>query len=201
MKESRSWSTLVRQMRDIAKDRFLPRPVFDEFQKTFGGTSLEVVPLRYDGDGKIEVFMTQRPASDTYWPGELHVPGTMVFPWDWVAGNRFDAAWERLTKSEIIQPKGGQRVMVDTIFLNTKRGAETAVVFNLVFKGTVSDTGGSWYSISDLPTNIIEHHREIVFHGVHDFVGSVMAGNYSDGSLSHTAIENMVSQVTNFKRI
>jgi hypothetical protein len=174
----------------------IPQRIFDVFQKVFGCASLEVVPIRYSEDGEIEVFMTKRPENDTYWPNEWHIPGTMVFAWDWFSGNKFDVAWKRLKKKEIIQDSNGSANQVDTLFLNTKRGAETAIIHNLVFKGPTKSDGGKWHKISELPENIIEHHKEIVFWGIHDFVASVMSGNYNDSELSQVAVDRMNTQIT-----
>jgi len=178
----------------------VPQKIFDMFQKVFGGTSLEVVPIRYDEKGNIEVFMMKRSASDTYWPGEFHVPGTMVFAWDWIKGNGFDSAWKRIKKSEITQNNNGSLVSVSTLHLNTKRGAETACVNNIVFKGPTSSEGGEWFAIDKLPSNVIDHHQPIIFDGLHDFVAAVKSGHYQDAELGEVAIENVVSQISQLKR-
>lgn len=178
----------------------VPQKIFDVFQKVFGGTSLEVVPIRYDPKGNIEVFMIERPDSDTYWPNELHVPGTMVFAWDWLEGNKFEKPWDRLMKKEIIQNNEGSPVHVSTLLLNTKRGAETAYINNIVFKGPTSSEGGNWYPVDSLPGNIIDHHKIVVFEGIHDFVGSVISGHYSNQDISNRAVSKMIKQITKLKR-
>jgi hypothetical protein len=157
----------------------VPQKIFDVFQK---------------------VFMIERPDSDTYWPNELHVPGTMVFAWDWLEGNKFEKPWDRLMKKEIIQNNEGSTVHVSTLLLDTKRGAETAYINNIVFKGPTSSEGGNWYPVDSLPANIIDHHKTVVFEGIHDFVGSVISGHYSDQDISNRAVSKMVKQITKLKR-
>lgn len=178
----------------------VPQKIFDTFQKVFGGTSLEVVPIRYNKDGNIEVFMMKRPSTDTYWPGEYHVPGTMVFAWDWTKGNGFDSAWERIKKKEVAQNNDSSLMPVSTLYLDTKRGGETACVNIIVFKGPTSNESGEWFAIDNIPSNIIDHHKPIIFEGIHDFVAAIKSGYYLDTELGEMAIENMISQISNLKR-
>lgn len=192
----RETNATVSALQKMVQIQNVPQRIFDEFQKVFGGTSLEVVPIRYDEKGDIEIFMIKRPENDTYWPSQLHVPGTMVFAWDWDKGNDFSKPWKRLKKKEIIQNNEGVIIPVSTKHLDTLRGAETAYINNIVFKGPVSSEGGQWYPISSLPDNIIEHHKVIITEGVYDFVGSLMSGHYEDRKLSNRAIKNMVRQIS-----
>lgn len=186
----------VSAIQKMIKIKNVPQRIFDQFQKVFGGTSLEVVPIRYNEKGGIEIFMIKRPENDMYWPSQLHVPGTMVFAWDWSANNDFSKPWSRLMKKEIIQNNEGVVMPVSTIHLDTLRGAETAHINNIVFKGPVSDEGGGWYPITSLPDDIIAHHKVIITEGVYDFVGSIMSGHYEDKQLSKRSIKNMVRQIS-----
>lgn len=195
-KEVKSFNRILDKIVTLKR---LPTEIFNQFQKVFGGTSLEVVPIRYDTDGKIEVFMLKRPADDPYWPDRFHVPGTMVFAWDWFEGNGLKKPWQRIEDKEKIPTSKGVLMEVETKLLDTKRGLETALVNNLVFSGPVSVDGGEWFKIDELPKNLVDHHRVILFDALHTFVGDIKSGRYSN-KFSDNLINNMVCQITQLKR-
>lgn len=48
---------------------YLPFPIFKEISRLVVRSSIELVPFR-TRNGKTEVFLTQRPQDDHYWPNE-----------------------------------------------------------------------------------------------------------------------------------
>ncbi len=192
-------ATTIAVLDKITKLKNVPQEIFDVFQYSFGGTSLEVVPIYLASDGTMKVFLSKRPDTDTYWPGELHIPGTMVFPWDGENGNGFDNAWRRLNKKEIMQQLEGKPIHVSTLSLNTRRGSETAVVHDVIISDPSPVDGGDWYSISELPNNIIDHHLLIIREGLLFFAASVKSGHYDRKDLDSNAIQNIINQTTLIK--
>lgn len=195
--------TTLEVVAKIINNRNLPQSIFNEFQKAFGGTSLEVVPIKFDATGNIQVFLTQRPMSDPYWPGDYHVPGTMIFPWDLELKDGFDEGWARLMSKEIMSSEHVSSVSsVETLSLKTRRGAETAVVHNLVFRDDPGGIkGGEWFDINDLPKNLVEHHHQIIFTGIHDFVSSVIVeGQYTNSRITEETKIGMLRNITKHHR-
>ncbi len=56
----------------------LPLDIFIEVARLTVTPIIEVVPLRKNKDGKTEVLLTERDASDSIWAGMLHTPGTVI---------------------------------------------------------------------------------------------------------------------------
>ena len=55
-----------------------PLALFTQLSRLAVLCTVEVCLLRRGGDGEVEVLMTRRPDTCPWWPGQWHVPGTVL---------------------------------------------------------------------------------------------------------------------------
>lgn len=181
----------------------IPQKIFDQFQKAFGGTSLEMVPIHIAENGKLSVFMVQRPDTDTYWSKEWHVPGTMVFPWDvfkYFIQDGISKAWDRLKEKEFMKEIPTHMIgEAGTMHLGTRRGSETAKVHIAIIDDKL--TQGRYFMIDDLPKDVIDHHLPIIRHGVLTLIGELKTGRLNIEGIDAEKTESMLEQAHQLIRL
>jgi hypothetical protein len=138
--------------------------IFDAWISKTVSTAIELAVL--DGDDKI--FLAPRGLTDPIWPGQYHMPGTVILP-----GGTFDASMSRLLTGEV----GKLRLLSIPKFVTffffpmgsgpneCPRGAETGLL-HIVRAGDHDDYEGSgnFYARDELPENIISFHRPMIAH-------------------------------------
>ena len=132
---------------------YLPEPIFFELSRLMVVPVVELVPLRINNQGT-EVLLLDRGDDDPYWPGTVHVPGTVFMATD-TTGNLKDAL-QRLLEGELkgVRINGGPQ-FVRAVFHQTRRGKQLANVHfvELAEKPEV----GAFYSVDELPENTMDH--------------------------------------------
>lgn len=132
-----------------------PISVWYEILRLNGGGTVEVIPYRVQ-NGKIEVYMTRRPANDPFWPNQLHCPGVMVIGID----PSEEVVLERLRTKELKNAVTGGFEKIASVLRNTKRGTEVALVhMTQVFEGLPEE---NWYDTAKLPEDTIDHHVKMI---------------------------------------
>ncbi len=138
----------------------LPLPLFTQIARLATLSTIEMVPLR-DTDQGEEVLLIPRPESDKWWPGQLHVPGTVLLPTD--TDGSFESAINRVRAKEIGTMTLGNPVHFTSRFQQTERGAEGAHIHYVeVLDGDPSAFGGAFHPVDELPDNVIDHHYSLV---------------------------------------
>lgn len=147
---------------------FLPLPVFNQVARLVTTPTVEIVPIRDGQEGGPEVFMTQRAADDPHWPGQWHVPGTVIRSTDtmdhrFTSGINLDKVFGRLHKSEMLGQLTllGPERFVGTNFWGVERGVEFSPYFYVPVAAAVPDdelTVGRFFPGDELPDNTISHH-------------------------------------------
>jgi len=132
----------------------LPFDIFTEVCRLTVTPVLEIVCLRRNSRGGIEVALLKRSANDPNWPDMYHVPGAVVTPTDIHAGlegvvNR--VCTEKLSIESVNKPKF---IMND--LCRVKRGVELAVVFAVEVEDEFAVA--QFYDVNALPDNLIEGH-------------------------------------------
>lgn len=133
----------------------LSHELFVEMRRLNVSAGIEVVPLRINENNKVEVLLTKRSENDEFWPGELHIPGTIFIPGDTVEstfGRIFD---EELDRTKISEPK-----FVNFSMQHIRRGQEIVLVHWVEVLG--EPNVGVLYEIDHLPENTITHHIDII---------------------------------------
>jgi len=140
---------------------YLPFPLFVAVTSKVVTPTLELVIL-HEIDGVMHVVLTRRPDDDTYWPGEWHVPGTVIRSTDTVG--TFESCFERIIHDEL---KGSVEIstpeFVGVKFWDIKRGREVDQIF-CVNAASVAELPDDirLFPLDALPSNLMEHHNEII---------------------------------------
>ncbi len=108
------------------------------------------------------VLLFPRPASDQYYPGQLHSPGTLLRMTD----QTYDDALGRIITRELAGLKlDPRKVAHENMISHTPRGVETHQIYMAQIGLGVQkliDLGGEFHPANDLPANTMEHHRRII---------------------------------------
>jgi hypothetical protein len=149
------------------KPGFLPFELFNEVARLVTTPTIELAPLRTREDGKVEVFMTQRPGDDPFWPSEWHVPGTVIRSTD--EEGDFSTAMQRLKDSELmhsLQMKTDP-VFVGHEFWQVKRGRELPFQHYVEVSPVEGvELPGKFFPVDELPDTTIDHHRKVIANAV-----------------------------------
>lgn len=143
---------------------YLPFELFLEVYRLTPAPTLQIIPLRRNPEGKIEVQLIQRPADDPLWPNLWHNPGTVLR-----ATDTFGSACNRLFDDEL----GGfgtaeDLAFVDNTLSKSDRGTEAIMLYRIEAEdGEPSE--GKFFPADDLPTNIIASEVPHIKRAVADF--------------------------------
>lgn len=137
---------------------FLPLDIFLQIARLVVLTIVEVVPLRLDANGEVEVLLIERPQDDPYWAGRWHTPGTVVLADEGEAG--FDKALERIKIKELDGAEATAAVFVEHRLHRSRRGMENASVYWA--EVTSPSAVGQFFPLAKLPPNTIESQFEFI---------------------------------------
>lgn len=151
---------------------FLPLPVFLQVCRLTVTPVVEVVPLRINKKGKVEVLLLQREADDRYWPGQWHTPGTVMRSTD--KSGSYEDAFRRIFKYEMLGTKVGKPVFVNYEFAKYKRGKTIQAIY---WVEVLEDHPkiGIFSDIDHLPVNIVEGQSEMVKQVAAHFIQSKLS--------------------------
>ncbi len=135
---------------------FLPFPIFRQVARLAVFSIIEIVPLRLNEAGDVEVLLLKRGEEKQdwpeLWPGILHTPGTVLRPTDELGS--YDAAFGRILHDELhdVELAGAPQYVYNLLHHN-KRGTESAQVFIAEVVG--EPKAGTFYPADRLPNNIM----------------------------------------------
>jgi len=145
----------------------IPVEVFIQIARLTVLPILEVVPVRLGQDGRPQVLLTERDASDPIWGGMLHTPGTVLRPSDVEGSNT--GAFGRILKDELNGLEVGEPVRVESIFHKVKRGTEQAEVYYVEVYGELQN--GQFYDADNLPANVVDTQLDFIRNAVASYCG------------------------------
>lgn len=151
---------------------FLPYPIFLQVSRLTVNCIIEIVPIRLR-DNKPEVLLLKREESCSIWSNMFHTPGTVLRATDekW----SFVSAFDRVIKTELKEYKiSSSPIYVDTVFQQTARGAELALVHYVEVEDNFNND--NFYSLNRLPDNVVETQINFIKNAVNRFL---MANNLS----------------------
>lgn len=137
---------------------FLPFDIFHQVTRLVATPIVEVVPLRLNSRGKVEVLLLEREADDPVWPGQLHVPGTVVRATD--APGSFNVPLQRVLAKELTGTKTSEPTFVKSILHHSGRGMEASQVFWVEVQN--EPTSGTLYPIEALPHEIVASQLDFI---------------------------------------
>jgi hypothetical protein len=117
--------------------------------------TFEAIPYRIT-DGKIQVYMIKRPATDPLFSNTFHTPGTMCSGSD----NTLEDAFQRLKTDELSELKIDNPEQIEAFYRVSPRGNE-AVFMHLVkvFEGGNPE---NWYDADNIPLNTTQVHVDMI---------------------------------------
>jgi hypothetical protein len=147
---------------------FLPYPIFEQIGRLVVFPILEIVPLRKNAAGGIEVLLLERtPDYPAIFDGMLHTPGTVIRATD---VNRKTGTWpalERIIADELNGTQVGNPYYVGSILHASKRGAEQAQVYWVEVQDKPKI--GRFYGVDILPENLMDSQRNFIKQSVESF--------------------------------
>ena len=106
-----------------------PLPLFIQLARLVVTSTVEMVPLRQVNDHE-QVLLAQRPDDDLWWPGQWHLPGTVLLPTDDASNvHDYNTPVNRLYKDEFagtVSMKGNVNIF-DAQRRSGARGSEQTV--------------------------------------------------------------------------
>jgi uncharacterized RmlC-like cupin family protein len=150
--------TLTARLLSKLKPGFLPFDIFHQVTRLVATPIIEVVPLRRSPNGKVEILLLKREADDPVWPGQLHVPGTVVRASD--TPGSFDEALGRVLNKELVSVTTSKPVFVKNILHFSGRGMEVSQIFWTEIQG--EPVTGEFYEPDDLPQTIVKSQLDFI---------------------------------------
>ncbi len=142
---------------------FLPFDIFNAVAELVTTPTVEVAPVRMNADGKAEVLLLQRDVNDPYWPGQWHMPGTVLRSTD--KPGDFSSAFQRVFGGELagrVTPLS-EPVLIGVNFWDVERGRELANKHFVEVEATAdAELPGQFYTLDNLPDNLIAHHGAMI---------------------------------------
>lgn len=134
----------------------LGKRLFEAVARLSVSVAFEAVCLRKNKQtSQIEVFMLQRDLRDSY-PGQWHIPGSVFRP-----GEQPKDVARRLATKEFRTEITSNFKSEGMVFYQEPRGWFLSLVY-LVKCKRMPIKHGRWWSVNDLPKNIVPHHLNYV---------------------------------------
>lgn len=141
---------------------FLPFPIFIQVTRLVTTPTMEVAPLRMV-NGSPEIYLTQRPHDDPYWPSGWHIPGTVIRSTD--NEHDFSSGFARVLADELGEAFTfvEEPVFVGIKFWDVSRGRELDMV-HYVHVEVDEDAilPGKFFTVDELPETTLEHHKIMI---------------------------------------
>lgn len=141
---------------------YIPREIFYEIAERMVLPTIELALLR-QVEGRLEILLTQRPEDDRYWPGQWHIPGSIVRATD--TPHTYESVFTRILDDELagrVQFEG-ETVHAFTIFQTIARGAEVDQMY--VAKASTESEApedGKFYPVDELPDALMDQYYDML---------------------------------------
>lgn len=130
--------------------------LFNAIAKVTVSVAFEAVAIRKNPEtGKSEVYMVRRPDDDAAYPGQWHVPGSVLRPHE-----KDNHVFSRLSKREF-----GTRILRSKFIAMVSHPREARGHFiSLVYRVQVEGEpqGGKWFPLDGLPTTTVGFHKKYI---------------------------------------
>ncbi len=138
--------------------RFLSQPWSPRFfyaaKMKFCMTAIEVAVMR-EQNGRTQILLTERPASDKDWPRQMHSPGSMLRDTDADDSRSYWKVYRRVLAEIGVPGFSREPVLVDAFPTPTRRGPENLLVFIAEISGEPGI--GRFYNLEEvlaMPTGV-----------------------------------------------
>lgn len=139
----------------------LPYQLFMAVASKVVTPTLELLVIQDKGTN-VEILLTRRPDDDKYWPGQWHVPGTVIRSTD-IEGS-FDSCINRILTDELAGSVTiAKPIFVSLEFWEVERGREIDQLFYVnVVNSKQLPENARFFPINKLPENLMRHHSEVI---------------------------------------
>ncbi|MET1033274.1 MAG: hypothetical protein ABWX94_02135 [Candidatus Saccharimonadales bacterium] len=140
------------------KPGFLPFDIFHQVARLVAIPIIELVPLRINPEGNVEILLLKREADDPVWPDRLHVPGTVIRASD--TSGSFDDPLSRISSQELMDSQISEPMFVRNILHHSDRGMEVSQVLWVEVQGETSV--GEFYDVDHLPISLVQSQLDFI---------------------------------------
>ena len=141
---------------------FLPFDIFQQVARLSTLSIVEIVPLRTNSRGNVEVLLLEREADDPIFAGQLHTPGCVVLSTD--TPGSFESAFRRLIHGELGGIHTSEPSYVTQLLHHSGRGMESSHIYWVDVKEEAAV--GEFYDINHLPERFMKSQRDFLFQAV-----------------------------------
>lgn len=139
----------------------VPYTIFEQLARIAALPVVEVIPLRLNSEGAVEVLLIDRGPDDPLWPNMLHTPGTIVRATDVNSGEVHAwPAFDRIFHDELHDTPVGPVQYIGSMLHQSKRGAEQAQLYYVEVTG--EPQVGEFYPVDDLPDRLIDSQVQFI---------------------------------------
>jgi len=143
---------------------YQPYEVFKKLAEKLVTPTIELLPIRTTESGEVQVLLTKRPDDDEFWPGQWHIPGSIILASD--EEGSLKSAYSRVLDGELggaVQPQDEPQ-LVGQQFWEVERGRELDALHYVVADPNkeLPEEIGTFFPIDQLPENVIKHHQVMI---------------------------------------
>jgi hypothetical protein len=158
----------VYSLRLARREGPLGKDLYNELGFYLTSIGIEAVALRVSGQGRLEVYLTQRSVGDAY-PLQWHCPGSVLRRREYI-----ENVMERLAQREFKAPIHSFSY-VDEFFHQEQRGWFLMKVYVVNTNDVSEGPDRRWYPVDALPARIVAHHaNEIIPRAVRYYQQQIM---------------------------
>ncbi len=143
-------------LRLINPHKPLGTKLFDAIARVSVSVAFEAVALRRNRQtGETEVFLIQRPENDSAYPGQWHVPGSVLHP-----SENDEHVLKRLSRREFGVPIIKSKFVAMVSTPGEVRGHFLSLVYRVELDGDPKN--GNWFPVNKLPKQTVETHKKYI---------------------------------------
>ncbi len=139
----------------VPDDEPLGQQLFDAITRLVGCSVAFEAGLTRMKEGRVQVYLRQRPMTESAYPGEWHLPGTFFRK-----GEQPDDVARRLCKKEFEGVEIVSILYLEDFFVDDTRGNIESKLYVIEVEGDPTGNGGQWFDLDKFPEPLVDHHSE-----------------------------------------
>lgn len=144
--------TAISHLKLVPRDQPLGAPLFEAIARLSVGVAVEAVLFR-ETDGRLEVYLTKRAATESAYANEWHCPGSFMRP-----GESYDDVLERLSQKEFKAEVERIRLVGIVNHLHEERGHVQSHICLVAAEGEPQAENSGWFALDGLPDGTVDCH-------------------------------------------
>lgn len=127
----------------------VPVEIFEQIARLMRLPTVILIPIKHL-DGQVYVGVVRREADDRWWPGLLHLAGTVLRSTD-----TMETALQRLIDTELQLSNHQAPVFHENLVHQSKRGAELQLIYSVDGCELAPNSPLQWFPIDALPADFL----------------------------------------------